>query len=305
VPEIHLKRRKILLNISHLHKRFGEYTAVEDLSFSMENPGVFALLGTNGAGKTTAIRMILGITARDGGEVLWNGKPLDPHTREIGYLAEERGLYMKYNIFEQMLYFAELKGMKREEAVSAADDRFAQLGLDEYKKKNPEHLSKGNQQKVQLAAALIANPEIIILDEPLSGLDPVNSELFKNVIREEIKKSKYIIMSSHQMATVEEFCEEIVILKAGKAVLQGNLNEIKKSCGRVRLSVKAEENIVSLAAECGLEVTSHTPAITEFYVDNEKKAGMLLKKIVDRNITLIKFEFREPTLHEIFVERAS
>ncbi|MCL2071291.1 MAG: ATP-binding cassette domain-containing protein [Oscillospiraceae bacterium] len=294
-----------MLRVDAIRKRYGDYYAVKQLTFAIERPGVFALLGTNGAGKTTAIRVILGMLAKETGTVTWNERPLDvcsQHGR-IGYLAEERGLYPKYNIIEQMHYFAELKGMNKKDADRSIDHWFGRLNIDEYRKKRADQLSKGNQQKIQLAAALVSDPELLVLDEPMSGLDPVNADLFKGIIREQIDNGKFIIMSSHQMATVEEFCENIVILNRGNTVLQGNLNKIKKGYGRVNLSIKADSNILPIAAECGLELTSHTPNQTDFKVKTESQAAELLAKIVAAGITLVKFELREPSLHEIFVEK--
>ncbi|MCL2634432.1 MAG: ATP-binding cassette domain-containing protein [Oscillospiraceae bacterium] len=291
------------LRVENVRKKYGDYFAVKELSFNIDKPGVFALLGTNGAGKTTAIRVILGMLAKESGAVTWNNKPLVVTDEKVGYLAEERGLYPKYNIIEQMYYFAELKGMNRKDAGVSIDYWFGRLKIDEYRKKRADQLSKGNQQKIQLAAALISNPDLLILDEPLSGLDPVNSDLFKSIIREQIEKDKFIIMSSHQMPTVEEFCENIVIMNRGDVVLQGNLNEIKKGYGRINLSVKADTNILPLAKECGLEPISHTPNGICFKTQNEQQGQELLKKIVESQITLVKFELREPSLHEIFVEK--
>ena len=291
------------LRVDSIKKKYGDYYAVKELSFAIERPGVFALLGTNGAGKTTAIRVILGMLAKESGTVTWNERPLNVVDEQVGYLAEERGLYPKYNIIEQMHYFAGLKGLCKKEATQSIDYWFERLGVDEYRKKRAEQLSKGNQQKVQLAAALISDPQLLILDEPMSGLDPVNADLFKSIVREQIKKNKFIIMSSHQMATVEEFCENIVIMNRGDVVLQGNLNQIKKGYGRVNLSVKADTNILPLAKECGLSPISHTPNQIDFKVKEEVAAQELLKKIVAAGITLVKFELREPSLHEIFVEK--
>ena len=226
------------LKVDNIVKTYGSYRAVDGLSFEMTEPGVFALLGTNGAGKTTSIRIILGMLSADSGSVTWHGKRFCTANESIGYLAEERGLYPKYKIMDQLLYFTSLKGMKKPQAVKALDYWFERLGVQEYRNMRAEQLSKGNQQKIQLIAALAPDPELLILDEPLSGLDPVNAELFKSVIREEIKKNKYVIMSSHQMSTIEEFCRGIVILNKGKTVLQGDLNEIKKGYGRVKLTVK-------------------------------------------------------------------
>ncbi|MCL1882075.1 MAG: ATP-binding cassette domain-containing protein [Oscillospiraceae bacterium] len=291
------------LHVENVRKKYGDYYAIKHLSFSIERPGVFALLGTNGAGKTTAIRVILGMLAKESGTVTWNGRPLDVVNEKIGYLAEERGLYPKYNIVEQLHHFAELKGVKKKAATTAIDYWLERLKADEHRKKRADQLSKGNQQKVQLAAALISDPELLILDEPMSGLDPVNADLFKEVIREQIARNKFVIMSSHQMSTVEEFCENIVIMNRGDVVLQGNLNEIKKGYGRVNLSVKADANILPFAKECGLEPLSQTPNGIDFKTKSESQAQELLGKIVNAGITLVKFELREPSLHEIFVEK--
>lgn len=291
------------LKVDHIVKTYGNYKAVDDLSFEMNQPGVFALLGTNGAGKTTSIRIILGMLSADSGSVTWHGKPFCTANESIGYLAEERGLYPKYKIMDQLLYFASLKGMRKPDAQKALDYWFERLGVQEYRDKRAEQLSKGNQQKIQLIAALAPNPELLILDEPLSGLDPVNAELFKSVIREEIKKDKFVIMSSHQMSTIEEFCRDIVILNKGKTVLQGNLNEIKKGYGRVKLTVKCEGDFSKMAQECGLAVTEETPNGSSFNVSSEEQAHTLLHKIMDSGMPLIKYELREPTLNEIFIEK--
>ena len=291
------------LVVEHLSKKFGDHIAVEDLSFSIEKPGVFAFLGTNGAGKSTSIRMILGMLSKDSGSVTWKGKPLDIMTERVGYLSEERGLYPKYNIMEQMYYFASIKGMKKKDATAAIDYLFSRLKIEEYKKKKAEQLSKGNQQKVQLAAALLCNPEIIILDEPLSGLDPVNADLFKSIIREERDSGKYIIMSSHQMETIEEFCEDLVLLHRGKTVLQGNLNDIKRARGRENLTVKADKPIGDIAERCGLTLVEETPNGSSFKVRSEEDAEHMLKEMLDNGINVIKFDLREPSLHELFVEK--
>ena len=291
------------LVVEHLSKKFGEKTAVEDLSFTINEPGVFAFLGTNGAGKSTSIRMILGMLTRDSGTVTWNGEPLNIMKERVGYLSEERGLYPKYNILEQMYYFASIKGVKKKDATPAIDYLFSRLKIDEYKKMRAEQLSKGNQQKVQLAAALLCNPKIIILDEPLSGLDPVNADLFKSIIREERDNGKYIIMSSHQMETIEEFCEDLVLLHHGKVVLQGNLNEIKRARGRENLTVKADKPFADIAAACGMTLVEETPNGSSFKVGSEEAAGRMLKEMIDKGINIIKFDLREPSLHELFVEK--
>ena len=302
------------LTVTNLRKSYGDTTVVEDLNFQMEKPGVYALLGTNGAGKTTSIRIILGMLAKDAGEVLWKGEPLDAMTTNVGYLAEERGLYPKYTLMDQLLYFAKLKNVSKQEAIERIKYWAKRLEVEEYlfpetekgkkaKKRTADQLSKGNQQKIQLMATLISDPELLILDEPLSGLDPVNTDLFKSIIREEINKGKYLIMSSHQMPTIEEFCENITILNRGKAVLQGNLNEIKKSYGRVNMFVKCDVDISNIINEFGLDVVKQTPDGYQIKVTGEEQASAFLKKLVEQGIQVIKFELREPSLHEIFVEK--
>lgn len=304
------------LEVKELVKSYGDKTVVDHLSFSLKEPGVYALLGTNGAGKTTSIRMILGMLAKDSGEVLWKGKPMDSMNMNIGYLAEERGLYPKYELMDQLLYFAKLKGVSKDVAKERIAYWAKRLEVEEYlypqqtkgkKKEKPkmaDQLSKGNQQKIQLMAALISEPEILILDEPLSGLDPVNTDLFKGIIREEIAKGKYLIMSSHQMATIEEFCKDITILVRGKVVLQGDLNEIKKSYGRVNLFIKCDEEFDEIIAKHGLEILNDTPDGKQLKVTGEEQAKSFLEDLLAADKKVVRFELREPSLHEIFVEKA-
>jgi ABC-2 type transport system ATP-binding protein len=299
--------------VKHLQKKFGDKQAVEDLSFELKEPGVYALLGTNGAGKSTSIRMMLGILERDNGEVLFGGENFDTRKVNVGYLAEERGLYPKYPIMDQLLYFASLKGLSADTAMDRIKYWGDRLKVTEYlfperkkgKKFKPtlaDQMSKGNQQKIQLMAALISDPQFLILDEPLSGLDPVNTDLFKSVIREEIARNKYIIMSSHQMPVIEEFCEDITILNRGKAVVSGNLNQIKKSYGRVNLFVKCDEDISDTISTLGIKVVNDTPAGIQLKVKDESEAKSLLKRLSDESRTIVRFELREPSLHEIFSE---
>ncbi|MBU3090262.1 ATP-binding cassette domain-containing protein [Clostridium gasigenes] len=291
------------LTVTNLNKNYGENKVVDNLSFSIDKPGVFGLLGTNGAGKTTTIRMILGMINKDGGTVTWNGENYTPNTVSTGYLAEERGIYAKFSIIDQLVYFGELKGMSKADAIKSIDYWLERLEATEYKNKKAEQLSKGNQQKIQFVAALISNPSVLILDEPLSGLDPVNTDLFKEVIKEQISKGKYIIMSSHQMNTIEEFCENLLILNKGKTILQGNLKEIKKGYGRNRLLVKCDEDIKHLIKECNMEIESENAEEINLMVKSQEGVNILLKRITDENISLVKFELREPSLHEIFIEK--
>lgn len=301
--------------VEELWKRYGDKTVVDHLSFQMEGPGVYALLGTNGAGKTTSIRMILGMLAKDGGSVTWDGAPLTIERCNVGYLPEERGLYPKNGLMDQLMYFAGLRGVSRAEAKKRIAYWAERLEVSEYlyvpanargkaaRPKKADQLSKGNQQKIQLMLSLLSDPELLILDEPLSGLDPVNSDIFKSIIHEEIGKGKYLIMSSHQMATIEEFCTDLTILNRSKPVLQGNLAEIKKSYGRINLFVKAEQELRPIIEGEGVEIRSAVGFSYQCRVTGEAQANRLLKTLVTQGITLIAFELREPSLHEIFVEK--
>ena len=305
------------LVVDGLVKRYGEKTVVDHLSFQMEKPGVYALLGTNGAGKTTSIRMMVGMLAKDEGETLWNGAPLRPETCNVGYLAEERGLYPKYELMDQLLYFASLRGVSTGEAKKRIAYWAKRLEVTEYlwptktirgrqvtaKSLKADQLSKGNQQKIQLMLALLSEPELLILDEPMSGLDPVNTELFKSIIREEISKGKYLIMSSHQMATVEEFCTDITILNRSKTVLQGNLNDIKRSYGRVNLKLKTAEDVKEIIERSGANLLSEKEREYQLKVSGETQAMELLRALTAANATIITFDLQEPSLHEIFVEK--
>ncbi len=276
---------------------------VDNLSFSIEEPGVFGLLGTNGAGKTTTIRMMLGMLKKDNGTITWNEKPYSSKEVSTGYLAEERGIYSKFTVLDQLIYFGELKGMTRKEALKSIEYWLERLEATEYRNKRAEQLSKGNQQKIQFIAALISNPEVLILDEPLSGLDPVNTDLFKDIIKEEIARGKYIIMSSHQMSTIEEFCENLVILNKGKTVLSGNLKEIKKSYGRNHLILNCDGDIKELLEKANMKILNENQDYIELSINNEDEATSLFKEILSKNIQVIRFELREPTLHEIFIEK--
>ena len=291
------------LVVSNVVKRYGQKTAVDDTSFKIEKPGVFGLLGTNGAGKTTIIRMILGILAKDAGKIEWDGKLVTRETVKFGYLPEERGIYPKAKVEEQIIYFAKLRGLSGKAAKKEAGHWFERLGVTEYANSPAEHLSKGNQQKIQLITALIHDPELVILDEPFSGLDPINTDLFKSVIYELIEKGKYIVMSSHQMQAVEEYCQDILILKDGKTVLSGNLKEIKHGYGRTNLYIDCQENIESLAQEEGIRLALKTANGYEFKLNSDEQAYALLEKIIKAKVRLDKFEIREPSLHEIFVEK--
>lgn len=291
------------LIVNELTKKFGEKTAVDHLSFSMEGPGVFGLLGTNGAGKTTTIRTILGIMSPDSGSATWNNTPITRETLAFGYLPEERGIYMKTKVLEQLIYFGMLRGMKKEAARKSALNYMERLQVTEYKNVPAEKLSKGNQQKVQLIAAIIHNPRLIFLDEPFSGLDPVNAQVLRQLVKELVDEGKYIILSTHQMETVEEYCKDLVILDRGKTLLKGNLKEIKAGYGHINLVVSTREEVRDIAKTAGLQLFEERASETEYKIQGDNMAHEFLKRMLDAGIYPIKFEIREPSLQEIFVRK--
>lgn len=290
----------ILKNVS---KTFVGKQAVDNISLSLEKPGVFGLLGTNGAGKTTTIRMLLGIIKKDSGEITWKGKAVDRKSVNFGYLPEERGVYPKTKIFDQLMYFAELKGMKKQEATESINRWAKELKVEEYLQMPAEKLSKGNQQKIQFMTAVIHNPELVVLDEPFSGLDPVNTEILKNIIINLVKEGKYVIMSAHQMATIEEFCSDILILNKGKTVLQGNLKQIKETYPANRLEIYAQSDIKKYIDEFNLEVENVVDNDYVIKIADEEIAHKLLNKVVEEGIKVEKFEIKKPTLNDIFIEK--
>lgn len=289
------------LKVINVTKKFDKKVVVDNINFEFDKPGVFGLLGTNGAGKSTTIRMILGIYKKDSGTITWNDKPVTRKNVNFGYLPEERGIYPKSNIMDQLLYFAELKGMKKSDAIKEIEYWLERLKVSEYKNMTAEKLSKGNQQKVQFITALLNDPELIVLDEPFSGLDPVNTELLREVILELVNKGKYIVMSSHQMTSIEEFCSEVIILNRGKTVLKGNLQDIKDSYKANKLEVISKEDISNLIGN--LKLLNKVDNKYEFELTNEQDAQTLLKILINNGINIIKFEVKKPSLNEIFIEK--
>ena len=290
----------ILKNVS---KTFVGKKAVDNVSFTLGKPGVFGLLGTNGAGKTTTIRMLLGIIKKDSGEITWNGKKVERKNVNFGYLPEERGVYPKSKIFDQLMYFAELKGMKKQEAIDSIKKWSKELKVEEYLQMPAEKLSKGNQQKIQFMTAVIHNPELVVLDEPFSGLDPVNTEIIKNIIIDLVKNGKYVIMSAHQMSTIEEFCSDILILNKGKTVLKGNLKEIKNSYPANRVEIDVNKNIDNYIEKFKIEKENEKNKNYIIKIENEEAAHNLLNELVKDGIQLNKFEIKKPTLNDIFIEK--
>lgn len=292
------------LKVSNVEKSFSGKKAVDNISFEIDKPGVFGLLGTNGAGKTTTIRMLLGIINKDKGLISWNGKDVKRKHVNFGYMPEERGVYPKTKIFDQLMYFAELKGMRKSKAEESIKYWLKKLEIEEYMNIPAEKLSKGNQQKVQFVIAVMHDPELIVLDEPFSGLDPVNTELLKKIILELVKMGKYIIMSSHQMTSIEEFCTDILILNRGKTILKGNLKSIKNSYPANKLEIVVNKNIDKEIESLGFDDYENIDNRYIITINSEERANKLFKNLaLVEDLNVIKFELKKPSLNDIFIEK--
>lgn len=290
----------MILELKNIEKSFGEKKVLKGISFKAEGGKAFGLLGRNGAGKTTTLRILMNVFPCDCGEILVDGKPIDHKSMQIGYLPEERGLYPKKKIIDQLVYFAELKGMKKKDAVLASDYWLKRLGMTEYRDKRLDTLSKGNQQKIQLITALAHDPHVVILDEPFSGLDPVNAMLLKDVVKEEIAKGKIVLFSSHQMSYIEEFCDSVAIINSGKVVLEGDLREIKRNYVRDKLVVSAPDS-ERIKADFGSAVTEHENGSLIITLSSEDEKRSVMKKLVDC-YDIDEVKVYEPSLNDIFVE---
>ncbi len=291
------------LILDRVCKTFAGKLVVDKVSLKLSKPGVYGLLGTNGAGKTTTIRMLLGIITKDSGEITWNGQPVNRKDVNFGYLPEERGVYPKIKILEQLLYFAELKGMTRFDAETSICKWAKKLKVEEYLNMPAEKLSKGNQQKIQFMTAIIHNPDLVVLDEPFSGLDPVNTEILKDIIIGLVNDGKFVIMSAHQMATIEEFCSDILIMNKGKTVLQGNLKDIKATYPATRVQIDTDQDISQQIKSHQLKIENSKNHQYTIKISNETQAEKLLQELVSANIKINKFEIMKPTLNDIFIEK--
>lgn len=299
------------LEVRDLSKSFGGNEVLHGISFSVESGNALGLLGRNGAGKTTTIRILMNVFKGNAGSVLLDGKPFDPAKHQIGYMPEERGLYPKKTVSEQLIYLGMLRGLSAKKAKENMKKWLAKMDVSEYENRKLETLSKGNQQKVQLAQTLITDPKIIILDEPFSGLDPVNSQILKDVISEQIQQGKLVIFSSHQMSYVEEFCQQIAILNHGDVVLSGELKEIKREFGRDRLVVSSLEETPEELAHRLRDTFDDLLEVEKVQKDRliiRKKASdaklKILERLVEQDVDLEFFGMYEPSLNDIFVEKA-
>lgn len=302
--------KQMKLEIKNLHKSFEGNELLHGVSFTVESGSALGLLGRNGAGKTTSIRILMDVFHANEGEILLNGVKFDPSKHQIGYLPEERGLYPKRTVMDQMIFLANLRGMKKADAKTNAMKWLKRLEVEEYATRKLETLSKGNQQKVQLAATLVTDPEIVILDEPFSGLDPVNSQILKDVVNELIAENKIVIFSSHQMSYVEEFCDNIAIINKGEVVLSGRLKEIKKDFGKNRLVLAAENyTLDELAAKIEKEyanmltVSKRKKEFLVLETVNDTTSKQILKLLEESDIEVERFGRYEPSLNDIFVAK--
>lgn len=299
------------LEVKDVRKKFGENEVLKGINFSVESGKALGLLGRNGAGKTTTIRILMDVFRADSGEILLDGKKFEPSKIKIGYLPEERGLYPKRTVIEQMTYLSRLRGAKRKQAVEDSKRWLERLEVLTYENNLLETLSKGNQQKVQLASTLVSDPDIVILDEPFSGLDPVNSQILQDVVNELIASGKIVIFSSHQMSYVEEFCKDIVIINKGEAVLSGDLMEIKKEFGKNQIVIAG----VGLDGEQMREIIlNHLQELVEITGNVKDSVIVRLRKAVSKKDLLRKlaeiedfevehFEDYKPSLNDIFVAK--
>ncbi len=298
------------LEVKDITKSFGDKQVLHGISFEVQSGRALGLLGRNGAGKTTTIRILMDVFHANSGEVLLDGEKFNQRKHLIGYLPEERGLYPKKKVIEQMVYLGRIRGISKSEAVANSKKWLKRLGVLEYENAKLETLSKGNQQKVQLASTLVCDPDIVILDEPFSGLDPVNSRILQDVVMELIGQNKIVIFSSHQMSYVEEFCKDIVIINKGDVVLSGDLDNIKREFGKNQLVVSAVdktlddlENIINEHMSDILEITGRTKEelIIKNVADVSRK--QILSKFISENIEIERFETYKPSLNDIFVSK--
>lgn len=300
----------MILEVKDITKKFGDNEVLHGVSFQVESGKALGLLGRNGAGKTTTIRIIMDVFRANSGELYLDGRKFNQKDVQIGYLPEERGLYPKKTCLEQLVYLGRIRGVSKQTATANAKKWLKRLEVSEYENRKLETLSKGNQQKVQLASTLVCDPDIVILDEPFSGLDPVNSRILQDVVRELINDNKIVIFSSHQMSYVEEFCEDIAIINKGEVVLSGNLNEIKTRFGENQLVISARnlnrdelENLVNKSLSDIINVTGQTKEEIIVRANSGVARKNILNGLLELDVDIERFETYKPSLNDIFVSQ--
>lgn len=291
------------LLLSNVTKKFGEHVAVNNLNLEIPDSELFGFLGGNGAGKTTTFRMILGLLDHTAGEITWNGESINYHKSHlIGYLPEERGLYPKLKVKEQLIYLGKLRGMTKQNALTELKKWLDRFQVPNYIDKKVEELSKGNQQKIQFISAVIHRPKLLILDEPFSGLDPINVEMLKEAVIDIKESGTSVVFSSHQMSHVEELCENICILREGTAVVEGNIKEIKRSFGKKNVRIASDESIDFLRDVNGVLSFKRRNDGCELQISDEQVSQEILAKLAGNGF-IRKFELEEPSLNDIFIEK--
>ena len=291
-----------MLKVDNVSKYYKDLCAVDHLSFEVEDKEIFGLLGSNGAGKTTTFRMIIGLLDKDSGDITLNGKHIDYNlTEKIGFVTEERSLLTKLTVKEQVIYYGRLKGMKEKDILEKLDYWLDKFKITDYKDRKIKELSKGNQQKIQFISAVLNDPILLILDEPFTGLDPINVKQLKDAIYELKQNGCSIIFSSHQMEHIEEFCEKLVILVKGKPVIEGYLNKIKKDFRKKNVFIRGDVEKEELLKVPGVLKVKKNKDEFEVKIESEDVVDKLFKKISKNKIT--KFVVEEPTLNEIFIDK--
>jgi len=291
------------ISVINISKSYGDFVAVDNLSLEVKQGSIFGLLGPNGAGKSTTIRMIVNITMPDAGEIRLFGHPMSGKLQErVGYLPEDRGLYKKMKVGDQLIFFAELKGVPRQEAEKRIDRWLERIEMSEWKGKKWEELSKGMQQKIQFVSTILHSPDLVILDEPFSGLDPVSASLLKEVVQELRQENKTIIFSTHLMEQAEELCDEICLINRGHKILGGPVREIKRSFGWRYIAIDGENFDAVLNAHPAVKQVSRRRDHTEVVLQDDNDPQMLLQQLLTGGARITRFELVAPSLNEIFID---
>ncbi|MYG00583.1 ATP-binding cassette domain-containing protein [Candidatus Poribacteria bacterium] len=291
-----------LIQLENVRKQFGNFTAVDDISFSIEKGCIYGLLGPNGAGKTTTLRMIMDIIAPDSGKITFSENRQIKHFLDrIGYLPEERGLYRKMKVQDVILFIAELKGMRKSEAIIEIEKWIVQMQLNEWVDKRVDQLSKGMAQKIQFITTVLHSPELIILDEPFSGLDPINMTLLKDMMLDLRENGATIIFSTHVMEQVEKLCDRICLIHQGSILLEGELRTIKQSFGKSSVEIEYIGSIEPIRDSQWVQDCNDFGQYAEIKLKTPEDYRPFLRELVDKKVDVTRFELMEPTLHDIFV----
>ena len=293
------------LMVEHIDKSFGQLHVIKDLSMEVKEGSIFGFLGANGAGKTTTMRMILDIIRPDTGRITWNGKDMrEMPRRNLGYLPEERGLYPKVEVQEQLIFLARLNGLSKSAAVKQLDEWLERFDITGYRNMKVEELSKGNQQKIQFLATILHDPLLLIMDEPFSGLDPVNANLLKEAFLEMHRRGKTMIFSTHQLEQVEELCEDVLIIDKGQTIIQGSVREVKRSQGRnvARLKLDNDPQALWLDTLEGVQVKKRRQDYIEMQIQADLNPNLIVEAALQHGGIISRFELTEPSLTDIFIE---